>query len=113
MVVSFALAGCGRHAENAPGSQVTRSTAGDNRSEVIPDTDQDVDHLELSKQQVETLKQAIAKLKFPQPEGTVENLLPVRDYHSSSETTFDLHPVGNSPFVINVYDYNLSAGDVL
>jgi len=113
MVVASALAGCGRHPENAPVSQAAHSIGNNNEPGFIRGTGQNVDHLHLSQRQVETLKQAIAKLKFPQPEGTVGSLLPVQDYHWSSETTFDLHPVGNSPFVVNVYDYNLSAGDVL
>lgn len=78
LLLAFALTACGPEPTPPPTGPVNRPKA-EYKEDQVPGTNYSISHHNLSKAQIDALRAAIAKLKFPLPDGTVDRLLPVRD----------------------------------
>ena len=77
----------------------------------LPGTNDSISHLNLTKAQIDAVRGAIAKLKFPLPSGTVDRLLPVQKARSGADIGDVIS--GNGLLAIYVWHYELSLDYVL
>jgi hypothetical protein len=73
----FVLGACSDD-NSAPARFLEGRPSADHKKVSIPGTDRSITHHNFSTEQVEALQASLAKLKFPQPGGTVDRLLPVQ-----------------------------------
>jgi hypothetical protein len=79
----------------------------------VPGTDRFINHHNFSEEQVAALQASLAKLKFPQPAGTVNRLLPVHVSAGYGKTVAGVLPNEQGLLSIHDYYFNLSVDYIL
>ena len=100
-------------ADSDAASPPDRRPKAEYKEERIPGTDRWISHHNFSKKQLDALRAGIAKLKFPQPGGTVDKLLPVRGILRSRGVVGDMLPNDKGLMAIHEDYFSLSFDYVL